>query len=135
MAFPAGRTALRQLRLQNKLRLHITSPRGLRSLSSLAILEQRDGQLNTGSLAAVVAAQKLGGSVTAFVAGKNAKAVAEAAAKVKGIEKVIYVDNEAYERVLGQLNIQINLTSSRVLPKTTLLSSSKRSKTEDSHTY
>lgn len=51
------------------------------------------------SLAAVTAAMKLGGSVTGFVAGGNVKAVAEEAAKVEGLEKVIYVDNAAYDKV------------------------------------
>jgi electron transfer flavoprotein alpha subunit len=63
------------------------------------VLEQRDGKLNHGSLGAVTAAQKLGGSVTAFVAGGNIKAVAEAASKVSGVEKVVSVDSAAYDKV------------------------------------
>jgi electron transfer flavoprotein alpha subunit len=70
-----------------------------RLLSSLAILEQRDGKLNHGSLGAVTAAQKLGGSITGFVAGSNIKGVAEEAAKVAGIEKVIAIDSSAYDKV------------------------------------
>jgi electron transfer flavoprotein alpha subunit len=70
-----------------------------RLLSSLAVLEQRDGKLNHGSLGAVTAALKLGGTITGFVAGGNIKAVAEEAAKVKGIEKIIAVDNAAYDKV------------------------------------
>lgn len=73
-----------------------------RLLSTLALLEQRDGKLNMSSLAAVSAAQKLGGSITGFVAGSNTKAVAEEAAKVQGLEKVIYVDNAAYDRGLPE---------------------------------
>jgi electron transfer flavoprotein alpha subunit len=70
-----------------------------RLLSSLAVLEQREGKLNHGSLAAITAAQKLGGSITAFVAGGGVKSVAEEAAKVGGIEKVIAVDSAAYDKV------------------------------------
>ena len=70
-----------------------------RLLSSLAVLEQKDGKLNHGSLSAVTAAQKLGGSITAFVAGGNIKGVAEQAAKVGGVEKIIAVDNAAYDKV------------------------------------
>lgn len=70
-----------------------------RSLSALAVLEQKDGKLNHGSLGAVTAAKKLGGSVTGFVAGGNIKAVAEEAAKVNGIEKIISIDNAAYDKV------------------------------------
>ena len=80
------------------------SPAALRRLlSALAILEQRDGQLNTGSLSAVTAAQKLGGSVHGFLAGSDIKGVAAEAAKVEGVEKIIAVENGAYDKV-GQQN-------------------------------
>ena len=70
-----------------------------RLLSSLAVLEQREGKLNHASLSAVTAAQKLGGSITGFIAGSGAKSVAEEAAKVKGIEKIIVIENGAYDKV------------------------------------
>ena len=70
-----------------------------RLLSTLAVLEQKDGKLLNGSLSAVTAAQKLGGSITGFVAGSEVKAVAEEAAKVKGIDKIVMVENEAYDKV------------------------------------
>ncbi len=47
----------------------------------------------------MTAAQKLGEPVTGFVAGSNIKAVAEDAAKVEGIDKIIYVENGAYDKV------------------------------------
>jgi electron transfer flavoprotein alpha subunit len=99
-----GHSIIRQARTQLRAR---TGPSPVASLSalarlltSLAVLEQKDGKLNHGSLASVTAAQKLGGSVTAFVAGGNIKGVAEDAAKVGGIEKVISVDNAAYDKVI-----------------------------------
>lgn len=70
-----------------------------RLLSTLAILEQRQGQLNKGSLSAITAAKKLGGSVHAFVAGDNASGSAQEASKTEGVEKVVAVTNAAYERV------------------------------------
>jgi electron transfer flavoprotein alpha subunit len=70
-----------------------------RLLSTLAILEKREGQLNNASLGAVTAGTKLGGSITGFIAGSNVKGVVEAAAKVKGIDKIIMVENGAYEKV------------------------------------
>lgn len=73
-----------------------------RLLSSLAILEQRNGELSTGSLSAVTAAKKLGGSVHAFVAGSGVKSVAEQVAKVDGIEKVVIVDSAAYDKGLPE---------------------------------
>lgn len=79
---------------------NINSPSALRRLlSSLAVLEQRDGKLNHGSLSAITAAKKLGGSIHGFVAGSNIKPVAEEAAKVEGVEKIIAVDNAAYDKV------------------------------------
>lgn len=73
-----------------------------RLLSTLAILEQRDGKLNTGSLGAVTAGQKLGGSVHGFVAGKGANTIAQDVAKVQGLEKVVAVDSDAYDRGLAE---------------------------------
>jgi len=102
-----GQTALRQVRTQSRTITPVASLSALaRLLSSLAILEQKDGKLIPASLGAVTAAQKLGGSITAFVAGPNIKSVAEEASKVSGVEKVVSVDNGAYEKV--ELDIFIN---------------------------
>ncbi|KAK5175502.1 Electron transfer flavoprotein alpha-subunit [Saxophila tyrrhenica] len=73
-----------------------------RLLSTLAILEQREGKLNMSSLASISAAQKLSGPIHGFVAGSNVKAVAEEASKVEGLEKVIYVENGDYDRGLPE---------------------------------
>ncbi|KAI5306935.1 Electron transfer flavoprotein alpha-subunit [Ascosphaera pollenicola] len=74
-----------------------------RLLSTLAVLEQRDGKINGSSLSAIAAAQKLGGPVTAFVAGSGVKGTAAAeVAKVKGLEKVIAIENDAYEKGLPE---------------------------------
>jgi len=100
-----GHSVLRQARTQLKQKASPTPVASLsalaRLLSSLAVLEQKDGKLNHGSLGAVTAAQKLGGSIIGFVAGGNIKAVAEEAAKVKGFEKILAVDNAAYDKVLS----------------------------------
>lgn len=93
-------SALARPQLRNATLVSARSPAALRRLlSALAILEQRDGQLNTGSLSAITAAQKLGGPVHAFVAGSSIKSVAEEAAKVEGVEKIIAVENGAYDKV------------------------------------
>jgi hypothetical protein len=103
MISQAGFSALRQARTQLRPQTGTTPIASIsalaRLLSSLAVLEQRDGKLNPGSLGAVTAAQKLGGSIVGFVAGSNIKAVAEEAAKIKGIERIIAVDNAAYDKV------------------------------------
>ena len=73
-----------------------------RLLSTLAILEQREGQLNKNSLSAVTAARNLGGSITGFIAGSNVRPMAEEAAKMQGVEKIIAIENGSYDKVCGQ---------------------------------
>lgn len=90
------RTALRTIRSQSNATFL------QRLASTLAILEQREGGLNTASLGAVTAGQKIGGSIHGFIAGKNVGKLAEEAAKVNGLEKIIKVENEAYERGLPE---------------------------------
>jgi electron transfer flavoprotein alpha subunit len=104
MLSSAPRTALRQVRaLRTTSCLSAVQQSSLaRLLSTLALLEQREGKLHHGSLSAVTAAQKLGGSITGFVAGSNTKPVAEEAAKVEGIEKIIWVENGAYDKGLPE---------------------------------
>ena len=101
MLFATRASVLRQaqyyLRLSNRQQQSALA----RLLSSLAVLEQREGTLQHGSLSAVTAAQKLGGSVTGLVAGSGIKGVAEEAAKVKGIDKVIMIDNGSYDKVFN----------------------------------
>lgn len=76
-----------------------------RLLSTLAVLEHRGGKVSSGSLPAITAAAKLGGPVTAFVAGSDAASVAEQAAKIKGVEKVVHVANGAYDKVRTQKSV------------------------------
>lgn len=78
-----------------------------RFLSSLAVLEQRDGKLVHGSSSAVTAARKLGGSVTGIVAGSNIKSIAEQAAKIAGVDKIIAIDNIAYDKACLDLHSSI----------------------------
>jgi len=101
---PAGRrivSALTRPRLQGIATPALAqSPAALRRLlSALAVLEQRDGKLNVGSLSAITAALKLGGPIHALVAGSSIKGVAEEAAKVEGVEKIIAIENGAYDKV------------------------------------
>ncbi|EPS43488.1 hypothetical protein H072_2525 [Dactylellina haptotyla CBS 200.50] len=69
-----------------------------RLASTLALFEQRDGKLQSSAQNVVTAAKQLGNPVIGFVAGKSAKEVAEQAAKIEGVDKVVYVANEAYEK-------------------------------------
>ena len=95
---------LRQARLQTQSLRPTPRSRQIllnRLLSTLAILEQREGQLQNASLSAVTAAQKLGGSITGFIAGSKVRSVAEEAAKVNGLEKIIVVENGSYDKVIN----------------------------------
>ncbi|KAL8964929.1 MAG: hypothetical protein Q9183_004133 [Haloplaca sp. 2 TL-2023] len=74
----------------------------VRSLASLAILEQRNGQIESSSLSAVTAAQKLGGPIIGLVAGSGIKAAAEEASKVKGLDKILQVENGSYDKGLPE---------------------------------
>jgi electron transfer flavoprotein alpha subunit len=76
-----------------------SAPQVQRLLSTLAILEQKDGKFLPNSLNVISAAKTLGGPVTGFLAGKNIKEAATEAAKIDGLEKIITIDNEAYEKV------------------------------------
>lgn len=104
MMIPIARhSALRAVRSQFQPSRAFNQPTAsalARLLSTLAVLEQRDGKLQNSSLSAIAAAQKLGGPVTAFVAGAGVKGTAAAqAAKIKGLDKVVAVENDAYEKV------------------------------------
>lgn len=104
MLLSASRHALRQLKPQCRpfLAPRLQQCALTRFLSSLAVLEQREGKLQDASLSAVTAAQQLGGSITGIVAGSGIKLVAEEAAKVKGIERIIMIENGSYDKVSCQ---------------------------------
>jgi len=65
-------------------------------MSVLVYAEHDNSELKVATLNAVAAAGAIGGDVTVLVAGSGCAAVAEAAAKVAGVSKVLLADNEAY---------------------------------------
>lgn len=94
------------------------SPAALRRLAStLAVLEQKEGKLNHGSLSAITAAQKVGGPVHGFVAGSNIKPVADEAATADGVEKIIAVDNGAYDKVYTSIYIYLYVLALTLGPR------------------
>ena len=60
-------------------------------MSVLLLVEHGDGKVRDATLPAVTAAAKLG-EVHALVAGSNVGAVAEEAAKIAGVAKVLVAD-------------------------------------------
>ena len=71
-------------------------------MSILVIAEHDNKTLNGATLNVVAAAQKIGGDITVLVAGSGAQAVAEQAAQVAGVSKVLLADNAAYANQLAE---------------------------------
>lgn len=71
-------------------------------MSVLVIGEHDNTTLNPGTLNTIAAATKLGGDIHVLVAGLNCKAVADAAAKVTGVAKVLHCDDAAYAHDLAE---------------------------------
>ncbi|HDS1743972.1 electron transfer flavoprotein subunit alpha/FixB family protein [Pseudomonas putida] len=61
-----------------------------------------NGAVAPSTLNTVAAAAKIGGDVHVLVAGQNVGGVAESAAKIAGVAKVLVVDNAAYAHVLPE---------------------------------
>ena len=71
-------------------------------MSVLVIAEHDNAALKPATLHAVTAASKLGGDIHVLVAGANARPVAEAAARVAGVARVLLVDADAYAHGLAE---------------------------------
>ena len=71
-------------------------------MSILVIADHNNQVLNGATLNVVAAAQKIGGDITVLVAGSGAQAVADAAAKVAGVSKVLLADNAVYANQLAE---------------------------------
>jgi len=61
-------------------------------MTTLVIAEHDNAELKGATLNTVAAAARLGGDIHVLVAGSNARAVAEQAAKVAGVSKVLLAD-------------------------------------------
>jgi len=71
-------------------------------MATLLIAEHDNKTLNPATLKAMTAASALGGDVDVLVAGEGAKAVADAAAKIAGVKKVLLADNAAFKNKLAE---------------------------------
>jgi electron transfer flavoprotein alpha subunit len=71
-------------------------------MSILIIAEHDNSSLKQATLSVIAAAKLIGGSIDVLVAGENVSAVAEAAAKADGVDKVMVVDNAVYGHFLGE---------------------------------
>jgi electron transfer flavoprotein alpha subunit len=71
-------------------------------MSVLVLAEHDNAVLKDATLAAVTAAGQLGGDVHLLVVGAGAQPVADAAAKVAGVAKVLLADDAAYGDALAE---------------------------------
>jgi electron transfer flavoprotein alpha subunit len=71
-------------------------------MSTLVIAEHDNKSLKVSTLNTVAAAQAIGGSIDILVAGANCGEVAEAAATVPGVAKVLVADHAVYEYQLAE---------------------------------
>ena len=93
-------------------------------MTALVISEHDNSELKGATLNTITAAQKLDDEIHLLVAGSNCNGVAESAATIEGVSKVLYVDSPEYENFLAE-NISLliknisNDYSSILAPATT----------------
>ncbi len=71
-------------------------------MAILVIAEHDNAALAAATLNTVAAAQQIGGDIHLLVAGAGCAAVAEAAAKIAGVSKVLVADDAAYAHLLAE---------------------------------
>ena len=71
-------------------------------MATLLIAEHDNASLKDATNKTLTAAGQLGGDVHVLVAGENAKAAADAAAKLSGVAKVLLADNALYAHDLAE---------------------------------
>jgi electron transfer flavoprotein alpha subunit len=71
-------------------------------MTTLLLAEHDNKVLKDSTNKALTAAKAMGGDVHVLVAGSGAKAVADAAAKLDGVAKVLLTDAPAYEHALAE---------------------------------
>lgn len=71
-------------------------------MTILVYAEHDNKELKSATLSTVTAAAQMGGDIHVLVAGADCQAVAEEAAKVAGVSKVLVADNAAYANQLAE---------------------------------
>lgn len=71
-------------------------------MTVLVVAEHNNAELAAVTANLVSAASKIGGDINILVAGSGCDAVAQAAAKLDGVAKVLVADNAAYENQLAE---------------------------------
>lgn len=92
-------------------------------INTLLLVEHKDNTLASSTLNALTAATKLGGSVTALVAGDGPDTIAQAVAKLQGISKVIVANDKAYGHGLAETFAPLLVAAQKKLGFTHLVAS------------
>ena len=71
-------------------------------MTNLVLVEHDNKAVKSATLHVIPAAQKIGGEIHLLVAGKDCRAVAEEAAKIPGVAKVLLADDAAYANRLAE---------------------------------
>lgn len=71
-------------------------------MTTLLLVEHDNRRLKDATHKALTAARALGGDVHVLVAGKGCRTVAEAAARLEGVDKVLLAEDAAYEHMLAE---------------------------------
>lgn len=71
-------------------------------MSILIVAEHNNAALSSATQHVVTAAQAIGGDIHVLVAGENAQAAADEAAKLNGVAKVLLADNAAFGHALAE---------------------------------
>ena len=71
-------------------------------MTTLLFVEHGNGQIKDSTLKALAAAKEIGGPIHALVLGTGSKAVAEAAGKLDGVEKVLNAEDGVYDHDLAE---------------------------------
>ncbi|HMT14747.1 MAG TPA: electron transfer flavoprotein subunit alpha/FixB family protein, partial [Aestuariivirga sp.] len=71
-------------------------------MAVLLIAEHDNASLKDATHKALSAAAQMGGDIHVLVAGKNARPAADAAAKLKGVAKVLHAESPDLERPLAE---------------------------------
>jgi electron transfer flavoprotein alpha subunit len=71
-------------------------------MTNLVIAEHDAQSIKAATLNTIAAAQKIGGDIHVLVAGHNAQAAADAAAKIAGVSKVLLADAPQLEAGLAE---------------------------------
>src|SRR5690606_26563850 len=71
-------------------------------MAILLVADHDNATLSDQTAKALTAASQIGGDVHVLVAGKDAKAAADAAAKLSGVSKVLLADGDDYAHLLAE---------------------------------